>query len=136
MKNTLLKKSVFTLLFGAVFAVSASTNFAKAQSASNEIQEVKLSNDGFNTLRNLIAENFNFTNPDLTVGEMNSTVAFHVSQDGRITDVKASGDCKYVDRELENVMNHLLYRVNRTVMNKMNESYTYTMPVSVLIASR
>lgn len=121
-------------LFGA-FIVILSAGFTSTINAqqSNVIKEVNInSNDGFNELRNLVVQNFDFTNPNLTEGKINSEVKFDVSENGKIDHVTVNGDCKYVTKELQEVMSHLLYRFDDS--SKMNKSYV--LPITVFIASR
>ncbi|WHF52953.1 hypothetical protein QGN23_06655 [Chryseobacterium gotjawalense] len=100
---------------------------------TNLIKEVKITaNDGFTELRNLVAQNFNFTNPNLTEGMMNSEVKFEVTDNGKIANVSVKGDCKYVNQEIQEVMSHLLYQFHDS--SKMNK--VYILPISVAIASR
>lgn len=121
-------------LFGA-FIVILSAGFTTTINAqqSNVIKEVNInSNDGFSELRNLVVQNFDFTNPNLTEGKINSEVKFNVSENGKIDHVSVNGDCKYVNQELQEVMTHLLYRFDDS--SKMNKSYV--LPITVFIASR
>lgn len=128
-----MKKIVFKtaatliLVFGMSFF-----NSAKAQ--NNRIEEVKLNaNDGFGELRKLVTSHFDFTNPNFSEGLVNSELEFKVSDDGKITNVHAKGDCKYVSEELENVMNELLYKIDVNKLNKNAIAATYIMPVQVRI---
>jgi len=126
------KKLIYILGTLGILAVSGVATTAKAQT-SNVLQEVKLNpNDGFNELRNLVIQNFDFTNPDLSEGKINSEVKFEVSENGKIDHVSVNGDCKYVNKELQDVMTHLLYRFDDS--SKMNKSYV--LPITVFIASR
>ena len=121
-------------LFGA-FIVILSAGFTTTINAqqSNVIKEVNInSNDGFSELRNLVVQNFDFTNPNLTEGKINSEVKFNVSENGKIDHVSVNGDCKYVNQELQEVMTHLLYRFDDS--SKINKSYV--LPITVFIASR
>lgn len=118
-----------------VFAILVTAGFTSTVNAqqSNLIKEVNINaNDGFNELRNLVIQNFDFTNPDLSEGKINSEVKFEVSENGKIDHVSVNGDCKYVNKELQEVMTHLLYRFDDS--SKMNKSYV--LPITVFIASR
>lgn len=127
MKNMIKLLGVFAILVTAGF-----TSTVNAQQ-SNLIKEVNINaNDGFNELRNLVIQNFDFTNPDLSEGKINSEVKFEVSENGKIDHVSVNGDCKYVNKELQEVMTHLLYRFDDS--SKMNKSYV--LPITVFIASR
>ena len=127
MKNMIKLLGVFAILVTAGF-----TTTVNAQQ-SNLIKEVNINaNDGFNELRNLVIQNFDFTNPDLSEGKINSEVKFEVSENGKIDHVSVNGDCKYVNKELQEVMTHLLYRFDDS--SKMNKSYV--LPITVFIASR
>ncbi|AZB20679.1 hypothetical protein EG338_00070 [Kaistella haifensis] len=127
MKNMIKLLGVFAILVTAGF-----TSTVNAQQ-SNLIKEVNINaNDGFNELRNLVIQNFDFTNPDLSEGKINSEVKFEVSENGKIDHVSVNGDCKYVNQELQEVMTHLLYRFDDS--SKMNKSYV--LPITVFIASR
>lgn len=127
MKNIIKLLGVFAILLTAGF-----TSTVNAQQ-SNLIKEVNINaNDGFNELRNLVIQNFDFTNPDLSEGKINSEVKFEVSENGKINHVSVNGDCKYVNKELQEVMTHLLYRFDDS--SKKNKSYV--LPITVFIASR
>lgn len=127
MKNMIKLLGVFAILVTAGF-----TSTVNAQQ-SNLIKEVNINaNDGFNELRNLVIQNFDFTNPDLSEGKINSEVKFEVSENGKIDHVSVNGDCKYVNKELQQAMTHLLYRFDDS--SKMNKSYV--LPITVFIASR
>lgn len=127
MKNMIKLLGVFAILVTAGF-----TSTVNAQQ-SNMIKEVNINaNDGFNELRNLVIQNFDFTNPDLSEGKINSEVKFEVSENGKINHVSVNGDCKYVNKELQEVMTHLLYRFDDS--SKKNKSYV--LPITVFIASR
>lgn len=121
-------------LFGvlAIVVTAGFTSTIKAQQ-NNIIKEVNInSNDGFGELRNLVVQNFDFTNPNLSEGKINSEVKFEVSENGKIDHVTVNGDCKYVSKELQDVMTHLLYRFDDS--SKMNK--IYVLPITVFIASR
>lgn len=128
MKKIVLKSvAALVLVFGMAFV-----NSAHAQ--SNSIEEVKVnSNDGFGELRKLVTNNFDFTNPNFSEGFVNSQIEFNVSDNGKIVNVHAKGDCKYVSEELENVMNQLLYKVDVDKLNKNTIAATYVMPVKLRI---
>ncbi|OWK74365.1 hypothetical protein CBW16_02840 [Flavobacteriaceae bacterium JJC] len=118
-------------VLGIIISVGL-TSHMKAQE-NNVIKEVKISgNDGFGELRNLVMQNFDFTNPNLTEGKINSEVKFEVSENGKIEHVTVNGDCKYVNKEIQEVMTHLLYRFADS--SKMNA--VYVLPITVFIASR
>lgn len=127
MKNIIKVLGVLVLMIAAGL-----TDQIKAQE-SNLIKEVKLnSNDGFSDLRNLVKQNFDFTNPNLSEGNINSEVKFEVSEEGKISNISVKGDCKYVNEEIQDVMSHLLYRFDNS--SKLNR--VYVLPISVSIASR
>jgi|GEM_PF-267671 len=118
-------------VFGILIAAGFTSNISAQE--SNVIKEVKInSNDGFGELRNLVMQNFDFTNPEFTEGKINSTVSFEVAENGRISHVSVNGDCKYVNKEIENVMSNLLYKFDNA--SKMNS--VYVLPVTVFIASK
>ncbi|TXF78963.1 hypothetical protein [Chryseobacterium sp.] len=128
-------KNIALRFFGiaAFLAFGCLANTVKAQETGNTIQEVQLiSNDDFLELKNLIAQNFDFTDPDLTEGVTQSVVKFEISQSGRLKNIHADGNCKYVSKNLENAMNGLQYKFKA---NK-KRPFTYVMPVEVSIASR
>ena len=121
-------------LFGVLaIVVTAGFNSTIKAQQNNVIKEVNInSNDGFGELRKLVVQNFDFTNPDLSEGKINSEVKFEVSENGKIDHVTVNGDCKHVNKELQEVMTHLLYRFDDS--SKMNKSYV--LPITVFIASR
>ena len=87
MKNMVKILGVFGILIAAGFTSNISAQ------ESNVIKEVKInSNDGFGELRNLVMQNFDFTNPEFTEGKINSTVSFEVAENGRISHVSVDGD--------------------------------------------
>ena len=115
-----------------VLIISGQINSLKAQN-TNIIKEVNLNaNDGFNELRKLVIENFDFTKPEFTEGEVDSVVKFQVAENGKISKVKVDGDCRYVSQELKDVLNGLVYKLERR--GKPQE--VYVLPVKVFIASR
>ncbi len=115
-----------------VMACAGLINSVSAQQ-KNVIKEVKInSNDGFSELRNLLVQNFDFTNPNLTEGEINSEVKFEVAENGKINKVQVNGDCKYVSEELKDVMNDLVYKFD----NPQRLSQVYILPIKVFVASR
>lgn len=118
-------------VLGVILSVGLTSNI-KAQEA-NVIKEVKISaNDGFGELRNLVVQNFDFTNPNLSEGKINSEVKFEIAENGKIEHVTVNGDCKYVNKELQNVMTHLLYRFD----DSASSSRVYVLPITVFIASK
>ncbi len=131
MNKKMLMISLFLFGFSGIFGL------AKAQTTDNKIQEVFInSGDGFAELRKLLKDNFDFTNQDYKEGIVNSDVRFSLSEDGKITNVHAKGDCKNVSKELENVLSHLLYKVDMDRLNEKMIATTYVMPVSVTIDNR
>lgn len=128
MKNTILK----TFGFIGVLAISTVFSNAKAQEA-NLLQEVNLTQkENFKQLRNLVSQNFDFTNPNFSEGNTESVVKFEVAENGKINNVEVSGDCKYINEELKNVMTQLSYKFH----NPNQLSNVYVMPINILIASR
>lgn len=128
MKNTILK----TFGFIGVLAISTVFSNAKAQEA-NLLQEVNVTQkENFKELRNLVSQNFDFTNPNFSEGNTKSVVKFEVAENGKINNVEVSGDCKYINEELKNVMTQLSYKFR----NPNQLSNVYVMPINILIASR
>ncbi|WP_312824308.1 hypothetical protein [Epilithonimonas sp.] len=131
MNKKMLALSIF------LFGILGTLNLAKAQTTDNKIQEVIInSGDGFGELRKLLKDNFDFTNQDYKEGVVNSNVRFSLSENGKITNVSANGDCKNVSKELENVLTHLLYKVNMDKLSQKMVASSYVMPVSVTIDNR
>ncbi len=83
-------------------------------------------------LRNLIEQNFDFTDPDLSEGTTNTLVKFNISAEGKIENVHADSRCKYINKNLENALSELQFRVK----GKHERPFTYVMPVQIAIASR
>ncbi len=133
--NTTLKTGLLSLAF---FAFAAFFNPLQAQhTESNQIAAVNVSsNDGFNELRALLVDQFDFTNPDMQQGEVKTDLKFTVNKDGSIANVQAVGGCKYVEAELENVLSHLHYRLNTDKIRVDTQNTSFVMPVNVMIASR
>lgn len=120
-----------------LFGFLGTLSLSKAQVTDNKIQEVFInSGDGFGELRKLLKDNFDFTNQDYKEGIVNSNVRFSLSQDGKITNIHAKGDCKNVSKEIENVLSHLLYKVDMDKLNQKLVASSYVMPVSVTIDNR
>lgn len=131
MNKKMLALSIF------LFGILGTLNLAKAQTTDNKIQEVILSSgDGFGELRKLLKDNFDFTNQDYKEGIVNSNVRFSLSENGKITNVHANGDCKNVSKEIENVLSHLLYKVDMDKLSQKMVASSYVMPVSVTIDNR
>lgn len=131
MNKKMLALSIF------LFGILGTLNLVKAQTSDNKIQEVFLqSGDGFGELRNLLRDNFDFTKQDYKEGIVNSDVRFSLSEDGKIINVSAKGDCKNVSKEIENVLSHLIYRVDMDKMSQKMVATSYVMPVTVTIANR
>ena len=128
------KNIIYKLGVLGILSVAGLITTVKAQT-SNILQEVKVNhNDGFNDLRNLVVQNFDFTNPNFTQGEVDSVVKFNIAKDGKIRNVNVNGECKYVSEELEKVMTHLMYKFN-PADKRTAATETYSFPVRVLIAS-
>lgn len=129
-----MKKKMLAL---SIFVFLGTLNLIKAQTTDNKIQEVILSSrDGFGELRKLLKDNFDFTNQDYKEGIVNSNVRFSLSENGKITNVHANGDCKNVSKEIENVLSHLLYKVDMDKLSQKMVASSYVMPVSVTIDNR
>ncbi|MFC0344539.1 hypothetical protein [Epilithonimonas hispanica] len=87
-----------------LFGILRTLNLVNAQTTDNNIQEVILSSgDGFGELRKLLKDNFDFTNQDYKEGIVNSSVRFSLSENGKITNIHANGDCKNVSKQIEHV---------------------------------
>ncbi|WP_447951247.1 hypothetical protein [Chryseobacterium koreense] len=126
-------KAVAILALGVAISVFSQI---KAQS-SNNIEEVTINSKGiFGELRQLVVSNFDFTNPNLTEGTTDSVLEFNIGENGKITNIHAKGDCKYVSEELEHVMKSLLYKVDVNKLNKNLMASTFIMPVSVNVNSK
>ena len=120
-----------------LFGFLGTLNLVRAQATDNKIQEVFInSGDGFGELRKLLKDNFDFTNQDYKEGVANSDVRFSLSEDGKITNVHANGDCKNVSKEIENVLSHLIYKVDMEKLSQKMVASSYVMPVSVTIDNR
>lgn len=125
-------KKLTLKIFGFIMLLTAATATVSAQQ-NTTIEEVKLqSNDGYNVLRKLIVANFDFSNPNFDEGITNSIVKFDIAADGSLQNIHADGDCKYVSKELEDVLAGLHYRFS----TDKEVPYTLVMPVQIAIASR
>lgn len=125
--------SIFTL------GLTAIAGNVKAQNTSdnNVIQEVQLNkNDAFNEIRNLLIDNFDFTNSDYKQGIVNSEVKFDIAENGKIVNVHSKGDCKNVSKEIEKVLSHLQYKIDPSKLNQNMIASSFVMPVRVDINNR
>ncbi len=121
----------------SIFLLTGFFSVAKAQESEKNIQEVVLSSgDGFGELRKLVKDNFDFTALEYKEGVINSDVRFSLSENGKITNIHANGDCNNVSKELENVLANLIYRVDINRMDQKMMASTYVMPVTVRIDNR
>ena len=127
-------KNIGMIMLLVFFALSL--GMIKAQSKENNIQEVVLNSaDGFGELRKLLRDNFDFTSQDYKEGVINSDVRFSLAENGKITNVHASGDCSNVSKEIENVLSHLIYKVDVDKLSRNMVASSYVMPVSVTISN-
>lgn len=121
----------------SIFVFAGLFTVANAQESEKNIQEVVLtSGDGFGELRKLVKDNFDFTASEYKEGVINSDVRFSLTKNGKITNVRANGDCKNVSKELENVLSHLLYKVDMDKLSEKMIAKSYVLPVSVTIYNR
>ncbi|QFG53375.1 hypothetical protein [Chryseobacterium sp.] len=128
MKKTAIKTAVLGILLFVGFSEGL-----QAQHTNSLIEEVRITNkDGFTQLRNIIAQNFDFTDPQLTEGTTNSLVKFNISTDGKIENVRADSRCRAINKNLESALSglHLRFKGQR------ERPVTYVMPVEIAIASR
>lgn len=134
MKNNIKIISITLVLFGC----SALFSNVKAQlQKSNEIPGVLVkSGDGFGELRKLLKDNFDFTNPDFKEGVVNTNVSFTLSEDGKIKNIHAQGDCKNVSQEITDVLSTLQYTIDMSKLKKSMMATHYEFPVTVMIAQR
>lgn len=132
MKNKIQALVSSLLVYGGIAVI----NTAKAQTTNNNtIQEIKLNkSDALDEVRNELIGNFDFTNEEYKQGTVNSEVKFAISEDGKITNVHSTGDCKNVSKEIENVLTNL--KVNRKKLKENMTAYTYVMPVTIEIYNR
>ncbi|WP_027385374.1 hypothetical protein [Chryseobacterium gregarium] len=135
-------KNKVQLFFASVFIFGcmAVMNILKAQTVNTEantIQEVQLyKNDAFAEIREMLVDNFDFTNSDYKQGVVNSEVKFEIASNGKIVNVHSTGDCKNVSKEIENVLKGSYYKVDRKKSNADMMAYTYVMPVTLEIDNR
>ncbi|WP_312089563.1 hypothetical protein [Chryseobacterium sp.] len=113
-------------------------NNVKAQSTNNNtIEEVLINkNDAFAEIRNLLVQNFDFTNSDYKEGIVNSEVKFDIAENGKIVNVRSKGECKNVSKEIENVLSHLQYRIDPDKLSQNMIASSYVMPVKLDINNR
>lgn len=126
------KAAIKTAVLGTLLVMACSANM-QAQQNNNLIEEVRITNnDGFTQLRNIIEQNFDFTDPQLTEGTTDSLVKFNISTDGKIENVQAESRCKTINKNLENTLSDLHLRFK----GQRERPVTYVMPVRIAIASR
>lgn len=121
-----------------IFGFTSVINTAKAQTKeSNTIEEVLINkNDAFAEVKKLLVQNFDFTNSDYKEGIVNSEVKFDIAENGKIINVRSTGDCKNVSKEIENVLSHLQYRINSEKLNANMLASSFVMPVRLDISNR
>lgn len=121
-----------------VLGLTAIAGNVKAQTTSNNtIEEIQLNkNDAFSEIRNLLMANFDFTNQDYKQGIINSEVKFDIAENGKIVNVRSKGDCNNVNKEIENVLSHLQYKINANKLNENMLASSFVMPVRVDINNR
>ena len=127
MKKRMIKTAtvVTLLLLGFAGSVKAQQN--------NLIEEVRISNnEDFTQLRNIIQQNFDFGDEQLTEGTTNTVVKFEISAAGKIENVHAESSCKYINKNLENALSDLQFRFK----GQRERTYIYVLPVQIAIASR
>lgn len=130
MRNTFRKTTILSFLVLLV-------GFASNVKGQQNIEEVKvIAGDGFTELRQLLNDNFDFTKIESTEGSVKTQVNFNVGKNGKIVNVKALGDSPEVNTEIENVLNHLLYKLNSDRVNTTLLATNYVMPVEVFITKR
>ena len=130
-------KMISKMVALSIFVLAGLFSVAQAQESEKNIQEVVLrSGDAFGELRKLVKDNFDFTASEYKEGVINSDVRFSLAENGKITNIRAKGDCKNVSKELENVLATLLYKVDVNKLNQNMMATTYVMPVSVTIDNR
>ncbi|MCS3528835.1 hypothetical protein [Chryseobacterium sp. JUb7] len=132
MKNKIQVLIISLLVCGGMSVM----NTAKAQTTNNNtIQEIKLNkSDALDEVRNELIGNFDFTNYEYKQGIVNSEVKFDISENGKITNVHSTGDCKNVSKEIENVLTNL--KVDRKKLKENMTAYTYVMPVTIEIYNK
>lgn len=134
-------KNKIQIFVASLFALglTAIAGNVKAQTTSNNnmIEEVQLNkNDAFNEIRNLLMDQFDFTNSDYKEGIVNSEVKFEISENGKIVNVRSKGDCKNVSKEIENVLSRLQYKIDASKLNENMIASSFVMPVRVDINNR
>ncbi|RRQ45690.1 hypothetical protein [Chryseobacterium sp. SC28] len=130
-------KKIIKMMAFSMLVFAGWSNLAKAQQAEKNIEEVALrSGDVFGELRKLVRDNFDFTAADYKEGTVKSDLRFSLAENGKITNIQATGDCTEVSKELENVLANLIYRVDVNHLNQKMLATTYVMPVSVTISER
>lgn len=131
-KSMIMKINAKTILL-SIF-LSGFFGIVKAQNSEHKIQEVVVnSGDGFGELRRLIKDNFDFTNRDYKEGIVKSDVRFSLAENGKITNIHAEGECENVSKEIENVLSHLIYKVDMKKLSGKMLASSYVMPVVVKI---
>ena len=133
-------KNKIQIFIASVFVCGymAIMNTAKAQTTDhNAIDDVQLyKTDAFTEIREMLIDNFDFTNADYKQGVVNSEVKFEIAPNGKIVNVHSKGDCKNVSREIENVLRGSYYKTGNKKSAADMMAYTYVMPVTVEIDNR
>ncbi|WPO81092.1 hypothetical protein SD427_09995 [Chryseobacterium sp. JJR-5R] len=136
MKNKIQIFFASLLVCGSV-AVLSTVQAQTTDTNTNTIQEVKLyKNDAFTEIREMLIDNFDFTNGDYKQGVVNSEVKFEIAPNGKIVNVRSKGDCKNVSKEIENVLRGSYYKTGRKTSTADLMAYTYVMPVTLEIDNR
>lgn len=129
MKNKILKTSFAACIF--LLIAGFSSNLNAQNNDSNVIPEVKLiKSDNFNQIKDYLHNNFDYTEVESLPGVYNSDVKFEIDENGKVKNVKANGDCKYVDKELEQTLNEMMDALKS---DKNAMATTYIMPVRLVL---
>lgn len=119
---------------GVCFAITLMAGFGTTANAqqSKTLEEVKIKNEeSFSYVKSLIAQNFDFTNPELKPGDANALLKFEVGDNGKIVNVKAEGRDEEFNKEIVHSLSGIIYRAPFK-----NSPYVYVVPVNLHLATR
>lgn len=125
-----MKKITATLALGFAITLTAGLGSTVKAQSTKDIETVNIRNaESFSYVKNLLQQNFDYTNPNLTPGDAQSILKFEVDKNGKIIKVRAEGKNAELNKGIENALTGLLYRAPYK-----SSPYVYVVPVNLQLA--